>query len=659
MKREELVGRLLGGRYRVRGLLGAGGMGAVYEAVQEDLARRVALKVLLDSTRITDEDLRRFRREALAASQLGHPNIVQVTDFQARPGEPPFLVMERLDGESLNDLLKRERPLAPARAVFIATQILAALAAAHAAGIVHRDIKPPNVFLTRTQAMADLAKVLDFGIAKAPSLAGSFRTLPDTILGTPAYMAPEQAGGAQVDHRADIYAVGACLFEMLSGRRPYAGASAGEIIAQLSTTSPPPLLSLRPDLDPALAAVVDRALSRSPAARFASATAMLDALTPWSRADGARPPAASAPADAAPTVQVPPPTAAGVVTAAPTGSTALGVVIGLVTGAVTVLVVIAAGIWIFLASAKTRAASPIASPVVADDFWMWSASPVVADDVVGDATEDVVGVVMFLHRTSERERLAVFDGATLKRVWTAPPFPDNGQRKVFAAAAKRVAIARGRTIHVYAVPSSAQEKEVEFSAPVRQLCRPTGSARELWVELADGESVLFDVVSSARRAAHDPPAGCWPANASSDIPTWNGSRAPEVHLQVEERRMRLLLDGAIGVGNADDDPGRLVGVETTTRPEGSVFVTREVWTSIDELEVEVLEVQDGRAYVRRSTVLVCLDARTGKEIWRAPLGVGVPNRSITISTRAYVDVGGKLLVLDPNSGKRLAEIGYR
>jgi hypothetical protein len=158
------AGTVLGGRYRIVRLLGAGGMGSVYEAVQVDLGRRVAVKVLHSTEDPTY--LERFRREALAAAGLGQPNIVMVTDFQSPPGEPPFLVMELLTGESLAHAIARAGTLPPARVVTIAAQVLAALEAAHAKNIIHRDIKPDNVFLTQTPAAVDFVKLLDFGIAK-------------------------------------------------------------------------------------------------------------------------------------------------------------------------------------------------------------------------------------------------------------------------------------------------------------------------------------------------------------------------------------------------------------------------------------------------------------------------------------------------------------
>jgi serine/threonine-protein kinase len=298
----ELVeGALLGGRYRVVRRIGSGGMGAVYEAVQEDLGRRVAVKVVHPHLLEEPELLQRFRREAQAAAALGHPNIVQITDFSST-GETAFLVMEYLTGESLGEALRREATLPPQRVAFIASQMLAALEAAHRAGIVHRDVKPDNVFLTSIAGVSDVVKILDFGVAKLQGNAVDARlTTTGALLGTPAYMAPEQARGKEVDARADIYAVGACMYHALSGRAPFEAQSFNALLFAIAEDPPKPLSSLRPDVDPELAALVERALAKSPASRFARAGEMRDALAPWAQPSAGErepaPPPPSVPTD--------------------------------------------------------------------------------------------------------------------------------------------------------------------------------------------------------------------------------------------------------------------------------------------------------------------------------------------------------------------------
>jgi serine/threonine protein kinase len=274
-----LEGSVLGGAYRIGKLLGEGAMGAVYEATQVSLGRPVAVKVLKpDATgKLSAEELERFGREARSAAALGHPNIVQVTDFQ--PGsDPPFLVMERLSGESLRATIARERSLPVARVAFVGTQILDALAAAHEAGIVHRDVKPDNVFLTRMAAVSDLVKVVDFGIAKVSS--GRAITAFGAIMGSPAYMSPEQAAGRPVDPRSDLWGVGATLYHAASGKLPFPATSLAELLLWIAERPPVPLTEVIPGIDPRLVLVLDRALSRDPAHRFQNAREMQAALAP-------------------------------------------------------------------------------------------------------------------------------------------------------------------------------------------------------------------------------------------------------------------------------------------------------------------------------------------------------------------------------------------
>jgi len=260
-------------------------MGEVYEAVHEPLSRKVALKTIRDEVRGDTAILARFRREAETAASLDHPNIVKVTDFQSLPNEPAFLVMEHLEGKVLGDVIEEERRLDPGRAAFIGLQILSGLTVAHRAGIVHRDIKPGNVFLQSTFAVRDLVKILDFGIAKlvVDFAATSRRALTDfgQILGTFAYMAPEQGRGGEVDARADIFAVGATLFHALSGVRPTEAMVPGHARV--------PLASLATWIDPRLAQVIDRAMERIPEMRFASAQEMADALAPFAHEQDAAP----------------------------------------------------------------------------------------------------------------------------------------------------------------------------------------------------------------------------------------------------------------------------------------------------------------------------------------------------------------------------------
>jgi CheY-like chemotaxis protein len=303
--RDSWIGELLGGRYRVGRLLGAGGMGAVYEATREDLGQmRVAVKILHASLAADEGLLSRFRREAETVGQIHHPNIVQILDFRAEPGEPAYLVMELLDGISLRQALRRQADFSAPRAVFIARQMLAALSAVHRAQVIHRDIKPDNVLLTSMSGLGDIVKLLDFGVAKQlAAVPGSTLTQTGTVLGTPTYMAPEQARGAVLDGRSDLYAVGAIMYEALAGVAPYTGDNYNALLFAILQGRPAPLAERRPDVDPELIAVISRAMATDPDARFQTAEEMADALGPWQgfQVSGSAPPESDA-AAFAPTV---------------------------------------------------------------------------------------------------------------------------------------------------------------------------------------------------------------------------------------------------------------------------------------------------------------------------------------------------------------------
>ena len=263
-----LAGRTIG-RYQVLEPVGDGGMGVVYRALDTRLGRTVALKFLQPLVD-ADDSAERFRLEARAAGALEHPNICTIYDIGETDDGRLYIAMPLYDGETLQERIARG-PLPIGEATDITVQVLRGLAKAHARGIIHRDIKPANVFVT-----ADgVVKLLDFGIAK---LADVSLTGPKAKpLGTVAYMSPEQADAGPVDHRTDLWSLGAVLYEMLSGRRPYArGVPAPRADGQ--SPLPPSLVAQRPDVPPALEQVVLKALERSPADRFASADAFAQAL---------------------------------------------------------------------------------------------------------------------------------------------------------------------------------------------------------------------------------------------------------------------------------------------------------------------------------------------------------------------------------------------
>ena len=271
-----VVGTVIGGRYYVRRLIGEGGMGRVFEAEHIDIGRRVALKILHPAYSQTPDLVERLRREARAASKISHPNVVDVTDSGTTPDGAFFFVMEYLEGIELGELIYREGKLDVARALHIGAQISRAIQAAHEVNVIHRDIKPENVLILTRDGQKDFVKVLDFGIAKSgkdsdleneKDTNGDLRrrlTHPGMTMGTPEYMAPEQAAGRPADPRSDVYAVGGLVYEMLSGKAPYEGQNFMEILHKKATTMPAPLISLREDIPPELDAIVMRSMAREP-----------------------------------------------------------------------------------------------------------------------------------------------------------------------------------------------------------------------------------------------------------------------------------------------------------------------------------------------------------------------------------------------------------
>ena len=271
---------VLGDRYRLGERIAGGGMGSVYRAVDESLGRQVAVKVLRRELAAEPAYLERFRREARASAALSHPGVAGVYDC-GELGGSAFIVMELVEGEILADRIAARGRLPWPEAFAIGEQVARALAAAHASGLVHRDIKPGNVLVDT----AGRAKVTDFGIAKAAAAAPLTRT--GMVVGSANYVAPEQAQGDDVGPPADLYSLGCVLFEAVTSRPPYRGASAVTIAAQHVSAPVPDPRRHRPDLPVAAGELIRRALAKPPEDRFASAAAMADALAAAEDALGA------------------------------------------------------------------------------------------------------------------------------------------------------------------------------------------------------------------------------------------------------------------------------------------------------------------------------------------------------------------------------------
>jgi serine/threonine protein kinase len=261
------------GRYRIEGVLGRGAMGVIYRAHDPEIDRPVAVKLiradLLDSQDRADYVVR-FRREAQAAGRCTHSNIVTIYDFSTHEGNP-FLAMEFIEGMNLNEVRARGTVFDIDQSVFLVQQLLDALEAMHRLGVVHRDIKPANILLMDGARV----KVTDFGISRFDT---SDLTQDGSVIGTPSYMSPEQCRGDPVDARTDLFSSGVILFELLGGERPFPGRNFAEVTQRLLFEPPADLCTLNPDVSVALKAVVERALAKSPEARFASAAEMSAAL---------------------------------------------------------------------------------------------------------------------------------------------------------------------------------------------------------------------------------------------------------------------------------------------------------------------------------------------------------------------------------------------
>lgn len=276
-------GEVIGGRYRIEELIAEGGMAKVYRGTDERLGRSVAIKVLSADLASDSQFVTRFEAEAKAAASLDHSNVVRVFDTGSDRGRH-YIVMQYVEGPTLAELLARRGRLAPDVATDIAARVCDALAAAHELGIVHRDIKPGNIMLEDGQTV----KVMDFGIAKT---AVEGLTQVGDVLGTAAYLSPEQARGDAVDFRSDLYSLGCVLYQMLTGRAPLPGDSLIEVAHRLANEEPAAPSELNPEVGAALDEIVLRALEKEPGRRFAGAEQMRDALR-GERVDVGPPPAA-------------------------------------------------------------------------------------------------------------------------------------------------------------------------------------------------------------------------------------------------------------------------------------------------------------------------------------------------------------------------------
>jgi serine/threonine-protein kinase len=280
---DSLLGRLIGGKFRIESLLGAGGMGNVYRAEQLSLGKQVAVKILHHDLMTDETVVKRFEREARSASRLDHPNLVRIIDSGHDPETGAlFIAMELLTGRDLGQVIAQDAPLPIHRIVRIMSQVLAALEEAHAQGVIHRDLKPANIMLVDRRGELDLVKVCDFGIAKSNSFQSgdknSMLTVRGFVCGTPEYMAPEQARGEAVDGRTDLYSSAIILYQLITGQVPFTASSPVGILSQHLDRPAPSPRAKRPDIPRALDLLIVRGLSKEPAHRPQTATAFRQEL---------------------------------------------------------------------------------------------------------------------------------------------------------------------------------------------------------------------------------------------------------------------------------------------------------------------------------------------------------------------------------------------
>ncbi|WP_437277809.1 serine/threonine-protein kinase [Sorangium sp. So ce375] len=276
-----LLGHVIGDKYAVTAIIGEGGMGAVYEAEHLQIGRLVAVKVMHPRERTQRrEAISRLEHEARVAGRIGHPNICEVYDMGWLPDGSPYLVMERLRGETLAQRIDRCGVVPPNELVDIMLQVLSALVTAHDRGVVHRDLKPENIFLSERAGMLPVAKLLDFGISQASGVDGVMDlTRTGMVMGTPYYMAPEQArGDVELDRRLDLWAAGVILYEALTGQRPFVAGNYNALLVQILTLWHRPVTELDPTIPPGLSRLVDRALAKSRDERFQSAREFQEGL---------------------------------------------------------------------------------------------------------------------------------------------------------------------------------------------------------------------------------------------------------------------------------------------------------------------------------------------------------------------------------------------
>ncbi|MCZ7679768.1 MAG: serine/threonine protein kinase [Sandaracinaceae bacterium] len=532
-------GQIVAGKYRVDRLLGRGGMGAVYVATNLVLEKQVALKVMGGGFLANPDWVQRFFREGVAASKVRHPGVVSVFDAGEHDGAP-WMAMELLEGESLRERLARSGRLGVEELLPIARQVLGALAAVHAVGVVHRDLKPDNIFLERT-AEGLRAKVLDFGIAKEAHAITSL-TATGAIIGTAHYLAPEQARDSRVvDARTDIYAFGVILFECLSGLMPYEATTVPELIAKMYTEPPRSLAEHAPDVPASIARIVHACLAHEPSARPESAAALLEALAIAEQpgaATGAHAWAGASPASSWPATSASSPAswragpASGPPGSHPSGAGTTYAPAAApkrpmwpwILGGLTAVVLGGMGLLVAVVMLGAFAAATQRSASGGDDTTVWDSPrvPMIAD-ADGDGREDVIGSVLQRSSSGDAQTsFAAYDGASGRQLWRTESL-GSAQARAHSRAAVWAdtlvyADASGQ-LQGFALRTGLPRFRVSLGERAARFCRGDGAS--VLVETADQRLTRVALADGASRPAEN--AACVPL-PGDDLPRSRGTR---------------------------------------------------------------------------------------------------------------------------------------
>jgi hypothetical protein len=687
---EPVAGELLASRYRLEAKLGEGGQGTVFAAMDVQLGRRVAVK-LLTSHQHTD----RFRHEAALAKGLSHPNTVRLQDYGEDEAGRMFIVYELLNGRGLDAVL-REGPMDEVRVAAIASGVLKSLMEAHAAGVVHRDIKPANIFLCDFHGETEFVKVLDFGIAKA-AMAPAI-TQVDTAVGTPHYMPPEQLRGDAVTPATDLYALGMTMGEMLCGRRLVDGTSAYEVAQkQLSDAAVElPAAVLQSGLGP----VVHRAVRKDPKARFDSAAAMLEAI---GSADSRSRKAASAAnaMHAAPTgVAIETPqamTSASPARAASKSASSNRTVmfvllaalafIGLAVGSVVTL-----GVFGTSAAEKANrgdatqkkkrkkkgsAGEESEAPRIPVN---WTTTKVVVTRVDDDDVEDVIG----LCSSSGHIHPCAISGATFNPLWRAKEYPDAAgiPEDVVLTDEGVVVVTHDGIVHLFDVTTGKSIASIQAFLNPREVCVPREHPGSVWLftVFGDRHQVMVDLAAK-NAAAQERPASCPRAHG-----LYRTDQCADEPRDVKRWCTNIPLPGRIEGFNAnwvafDAEHGGVLGHHAGGAPYDMVaayevlpgFKGRVLWSrpfndgdpagplsrnsqGFARVREKSLSIGGGRLLAVSASSVAAFDFETGKTLWRHPRDKA--DGVIARPDRVYVLSGNGVTVRAADTGKELARIGH-